>query len=99
MVFFDIALRTDAQRSQDLSQCNITFYTRKLHFLQCVLTTNVFSLFCRSLEKKQDVLLTHGDCVSKVADGFKAVGQTGTNIVAIANEKDQIYGLQFHPEV
>jgi len=53
----------------------------------------------KNLVKKQEVLLTHGDCVSKVADNFKAVGHTGTNIVAIANEKDHIYGLQFHPEV
>ena len=46
--------------------------------------------------------MTHGDCVSKVADNFKAVGHTGSgngNIVAIANEKEHIYGLQFHPEV
>jgi len=53
----------------------------------------------KTLSKKQDVLLTHGDSVEKVADNYKAVGRTNTTIVAIANEKANIYGLQFHPEV
>jgi len=53
----------------------------------------------KGLEKKQEALLTHGDSVSKVAETFRSVGQTGSNIVAIANDKTNIYGLQFHPEV
>jgi len=53
----------------------------------------------KGLEKKQEALLTHGDSVSKVAETFRAVGNTGSNIVAIANDKTNIYGLQFHPEV
>ena len=47
----------------------------------------------------QEALLTHGDVVSKVAEAFKAVGTSGSNIVALANDKTNIYGLQFHPEV
>jgi len=53
----------------------------------------------KGLDKKQEALLTHGDVVSKVADAFKAVGTSGSNIVALANDKTNIYGLQFHPEV
>ena len=56
-------------------------------------------LFCRGLGKNQEALLTHGDVVTKISDNFKSVGQTGSNIVAIANDKMGIYGLQFHPEV
>lgn len=39
--------------------------------------------FCmfRGLQKEEIVLLTHGDSVDKVADGFKAVARSG-NIVA-----------------
>ncbi|XP_042232119.1 GMP synthase [glutamine-hydrolyzing]-like isoform X1 [Homarus americanus] len=48
---------------------------------------------------KQNVLLTHGDCVDKVADGFKVVATSGNIIAAIANDKLRIYGVQFHPEV
>lgn len=48
---------------------------------------------------KQSVLLTHGDSIDKVADGFKVVGTSGNIIAAIANDKLRIYGVQFHPEV
>ena len=60
---------------------------------------NIRILFCRGLEKNQEALLTHGDVVTKISENFKSVGQTGSNIVAIANDKMGIYGLQFHPEV
>ena len=53
----------------------------------------------RDLSKKQAVLLTHGDSVEKVAENFKCIANSSTNIAGIANEKAHIYGLQFHPEV
>ena len=59
----------------------------------------IFETIFRGLTKKQLVLLTHGDSVEKVADGYKSVGTSGSLITAIANEKSHIYGLQFHPEV
>ncbi|KAL5013508.1 hypothetical protein ScPMuIL_007778 [Solemya velum] len=56
------------------------------------------SLF-KGLEKEQTVLLTHGDSLDKVADGFKTVSQSGKIVAGIANEKLKLYGVQFHPEV
>ena len=53
----------------------------------------------KDLVKKQAVLLTHGDSVEKVAENFKSIANSSTNITGIANEKAHIYGLQFHPEV
>jgi len=51
------------------------------------------------LAVKQQVLLTHGDSIDKVADGFKVVGSSGSIVAAIANDKTRVYGVQFHPEV
>lgn len=42
--------------------------------------------FIRGLQKEEIVLLTHGDSVDKVADGFKVVARSG-NIVAGKNSK------------
>ena len=56
-------------------------------------------IFFRGLEKKQAVLLTHGDSVDKVAENFKSISYSSSNITGIANEKAHLYGLQFHPEV
>eukprot|EP00092_Neocalanus_flemingeri_P002382 GFUD01002548.1.p1 GENE.GFUD01002548.1~~GFUD01002548.1.p1 ORF type:complete len:674 (-),score=193.71 GFUD01002548.1:377-2398(-) len=53
----------------------------------------------KGLEKRQEVLLTHGDSIDKVADNFKVVGTSGNLVTAISNEKNRLYGLQFHPEV
>ncbi|XP_067851444.1 GMP synthase [glutamine-hydrolyzing] [Heptranchias perlo] len=59
---------------------------------------NSCSLF-RGLQKDELVLLTHGDSVDKVAEGFKVVAQSGNIVAAIANESKKLYGVQFHPEV
>ncbi|GCB74997.1 GMP synthase [glutamine-hydrolyzing] [Scyliorhinus torazame] len=59
---------------------------------------NSCSLF-RGLQKDEVVLLTHGDSVDKVAEGFKVVAQSGNIAAAIANESKKLYGVQFHPEV
>ena len=53
----------------------------------------------KGLAKSQEVLLTHGDSIDKVADNFKVIGTSGNLVTAIANEKTRLYGLQFHPEV
>lgn len=52
------------------------------------------------LDENQIVLMSHGDEVQKIADGFKMVGQTSNGVVAaIYNETLKIVGVQFHPEV
>lgn len=53
----------------------------------------------KGLDRKQEVLLTHGDSLDRVADQFRVVGTSGSIVTAIANEKARLYGLQFHPEV
>lgn len=53
----------------------------------------------RSLSKTQNVLLTHGDHVVKVADTFKVIATSNNMIAAIGNDSKKMYGLQFHPEV
>lgn len=58
--------------------------------------------FCHIFKRlcvKEQVLLTHGDSIDKVGDGFKVVATSSKLIAAIANDKLRLYGLQFHPEV
>ena len=44
-------------------------------------------------------MLTHGDSVERIAENFKSIAHSSTTIVGIANEKANIFGVQFHPEV
>lgn len=53
----------------------------------------------KGLNSEQSVLLTHGDSVDVLANGFTVVARSGTAVAAIANQKLGIYGVQFHPEV
>ncbi|XP_063243087.1 GMP synthase [glutamine-hydrolyzing] isoform X2 [Bacillus rossius redtenbacheri] len=56
-------------------------------------------LLFKGLEKVQQVLLTHGDSVERVADTFRTVAASSSFTAAIANDKSRLYGVQFHPEV
>lgn len=53
----------------------------------------------KGLEKSQDVLLTHGDSVEKIGDGLKVIARSTNCIAAVCNEKNTLFGVQFHPEV
>jgi GMP synthase (glutamine-hydrolysing) len=50
--------------------------------------------------KKFMAIMSHGDTVIKLPSGFEALGRTKqVDYAAVANEKRNIYGVQFHPEV
>ena len=50
--------------------------------------------------KAINVWMSHGDHVSKTPRGFKVLAKSNNDIISIiANEKEKIFGLQFHPEV
>jgi len=47
-----------------------------------------------------DVWMSHGDRVTKLPDGFRAVARApGSPISVIADDKRKFYAMQFHPEV
>lgn len=44
--------------------------------------------------------MSHGDEAENIPDGFEVIGHTErSHAAAIANRKQSIYGIQFHPEV
>jgi GMP synthase (glutamine-hydrolysing) len=50
--------------------------------------------------EKPSVWMSHGDRVTRLPPGFRAVGiSTGAPFAAIADDSRRLYGLQFHPEV
>jgi GMP synthase (glutamine-hydrolysing) len=50
--------------------------------------------------EKYDVWMSHGDRVTKLPDGFRAVAKApGSPISVIADDKRRFYAMQFHPEV
>jgi len=57
----------------------------------------------KGLGKKDDSLLvwmSHGDQVRTLPPGFRAIAHSkNTPFAAIENDREKIYGLQFHPEV
>ncbi len=56
-------------------------------------------LLFSSLSKKEQVLMSHGDSITRLAPGFKSIANSSSIIAAIADDSRQYYGLQFHPEV
>lgn len=53
------------------------------------------------LPGEQEVLLTHGDSVDRVAEGFRvtAVSSNAGIVAAVEDPARRMYGVQFHPEV
>ena len=52
------------------------------------------------LKNKSRIWMSHGDSVAVMPDGFAVSGKTlDCPVAAMSDEKNKIYGLQFHPEV
>ncbi|KAJ8926510.1 hypothetical protein NQ314_021112, partial [Rhamnusium bicolor] len=60
---------------------------------------NTKCLLFKGLDKMQQVLLTHGDSLDKIAENFRPIAQSTSFCTGIYNEKLHLYGVQFHPEV
>ena len=57
------------------------------------------ALFAK-LPKSLQIWNSHGDKLTKIPDGFKAVARTeNSEFAAIENREKKFFGLQFHPEV
>ncbi len=56
--------------------------------------------FLADINTQAQVWMSHGDRITKLPEGFKAIGHTENSpYAAIANADDRRYGVQFHPEV
>jgi GMP synthase (glutamine-hydrolysing) len=67
--------------------------------LQVIDETPLFDGVFREGERAQ-VWMSHGDRVTRLPPGFRAVGiSTGAPFAAIADDSRKLYGVQFHPEV
>ena len=53
----------------------------------------------QGLQAQETVLMSHGDAVKELAEGFQVVAKSGDVVAGIANDSLKIYGVQFHPEV
>ncbi|WP_064591029.1 glutamine-hydrolyzing GMP synthase [Streptobacillus moniliformis] len=48
--------------------------------------------------KEVNIWMSHNDHITEIAKGFRVIAKTDSSIAAIANNNN-VYGLQFHPEV
>ncbi len=51
------------------------------------------------LPREMDVWLSHGDHVTRLPDGFHVTATTNNAVNAFENPAQNMYGVQFHPEV
>ncbi|AXI01352.1 glutamine-hydrolyzing GMP synthase [Sporosarcina sp. PTS2304] len=57
------------------------------------------SMFAGQTEK-QNVFVSHSANITQLPEGFKATAKDSAgNIAAISNDEQQVYAIQFHPEV
>lgn len=43
--------------------------------------------------------MSHSDHIEKIPQNFSKIAHSSSSIAAIVNKKNNIYGVQFHPEV
>lgn len=63
------------------------------------ITIDPDSALFQGLDASQRVLMSHGDSVSSVPEGFRITARSDHAIAAIEDTARRIVGVQFHPEV
>lgn len=63
------------------------------------ITLNPGSLLYTGIDPVTQVLMSHGDSILQLPDGFVSTAKSGEIIASIENPDKKMYGTQFHPEV
>ena len=64
-----------------------------------IIINKVNSLF-KQVKNNSIMWMSHGDSIERLPDNFEKIAHTSsTTHAAIANDKSQLFGVQFHPEV
>ncbi|MFV0254566.1 MAG: glutamine-hydrolyzing GMP synthase [Erysipelotrichaceae bacterium] len=71
----------------------------KREYGKSTLTTIKASNILAGVEEESIVWMSHGDHVTKLAEGFEKLAYTDTCIAVAVNQEKNIYNVQFHPEV
>jgi len=58
------------------------------------------SLLLKDIQENSVMWMSHGDSINKLPENFLKIAHTdNTSHAAISNEKEMLFGVQFHPEV
>ena len=71
----------------------------KKEYGQCEVTINNRVPVFDGLNEKELVLMSHGDTVKTIPNGFEVIAKSGNEIAGVGSVKKKMYGFQFHPEV
>lgn len=53
----------------------------------------------KNIPNKTRVWMSHGDHITRIADGFEIIAHTDSCIAAVVNKEKNLYAFQYHPEV
>lgn len=74
--------------------------TKKEYGTAAIEVKNTETGLFAGLSESENVLMSHGDLITQIPDGFTVTASNShTPFAAFENEERQIYGVQFHPEV
>ena len=73
--------------------------SKKREYGEAAVTLTAESIIIPKNANNTQVWMSHGDHVSTPPTGFVVTAKSGTTICAIENTKQNLFGLQFHPEV
>ena len=65
----------------------------------CSIKVDPKSPLFAGLKSKQQVLMSHGDSITKLPADFTAIAHSGQIVAGIENQSQKLFGVQFHPEV
>ena len=71
----------------------------KKEYGQCEITINNKVPLFEGLSEKEQVLMSHGDTVKTIPEGFEIIAKSGSEIAGVGSVDKKMYGVQFHPEV
>ena len=79
---------------------NVTPAKNKAEYGRAPLFIDNKTLLLNKVKEKSIMWMSHGDSINKLPNNFSQIAHTdNTSHAAIANEKQNLFGVQFHPEV